>query len=88
MGCYVNPTNMSKEAWLAEHGRQIPVLSCQITEDEVPVCLVNNGLFTAAGVAFSADELQAFIHPDGRHKEYFMVKREDLYAVSDLKNWE
>lgn len=43
MGCYVNPPNESKEAFLAREGRAISVEEAVITNVEVPVCLFSNG---------------------------------------------
>ena len=88
MGCYVNPHDMSKEKFLLLHGTPVLPAAAQITEDELPVCLVHNGPFNAAAVAFSEDELNVFKHEDGRPKKWFMVAREKLRAVSDLASWE
>ncbi len=87
MGCYINPKDMPKEDWLLLFGEptQGPT---PITETHVPVCLVDNGPFTAAGVAFNQGEVDAFSYPDHRPKIWFRVKREDVRKVSDLANWE
>lgn len=84
MGYYINPKDQSKEDWLQRHG--IPV-----SRDEmdlvnnwkgdgavVPVCWVDNGGFTAAGIAYDPNEVKAFRHEDGRPKVWFLVSREDL----------
>ena len=87
MGCYINPQDISKEQFLADHG--VPCSTPgPITEDYLPVCLVNNGFFTAAGVAYSQGEVEAFQYPDGRPKKWFMVSRENLRKVSDLASFE
>ena len=87
MGCYVNPRNMSKEAWLECHG-DLTEGPCEITETHLPVCLVQNRGFTAAGVAFSADEVEAFSSPDPRTKIWYKVSRELLRTASDLSIFE
>jgi hypothetical protein len=76
MGAYVNPEEVSKEAWLAEHGTPLG-----INED--------NGMFTAAGIAYSEGELGAFTDPrDPRPKLYFSVPVEKLHEVSpELKGY-
>jgi len=87
MGCYIHPPTMDKEDWLNEHG--IPFLAAPpITETHVPVCLVDNGPFTAAAVGFNRDEVEAFSREDGRPKIWFSISREDARKVSDLANWE
>lgn len=88
MGCYINPPSSNKVSWLFEHGEEIKS-PCAITESHVPVCLVNNGQFFAAGVAFDQREIDGFDQPtDLRPKQWFKVSREKLYTVSDLKNYE
>lgn len=88
MGCYINPKDMTKETWLYKFAK--PTLGpMPITESEVPVCLVDNGPFTAAAVAYDPRELEAFLVPsDRRPKVWFTATRESLYTVSDLKNYE
>lgn len=82
MGFYINPRDgRSKEQWLRDHGRRISddiVRSFDFTTDELPVCWVDNGPFTAAGIAFNAYERDAFIHPDSRPKQWFVVRRDRL----------
>jgi hypothetical protein len=88
MGCYVNPQQQSKEDWLLLNGSPT-VGPCAITETHLPVVLVNNGQFTAAGVAFDARERECFNDPsDVRLKRWFMVERSKLRAVSDLARYE
>jgi len=80
MGYYINPTDMTKEDFLCQHGT--PIMGKEayvnITEDRLPVCLVDNGFFTAAGIAYSAGEVDVFLHPDGRPKKWFSVPRAAL----------
>lgn len=93
IGCYVNPKNESKEAWLEKHGTVIPISIDapynDYCEDEcLPVILVDNGLFTAAGVAFDEREFKDFNNPtDPRPKKGYKVKIEDLKTVSDIENY-
>lgn len=82
MGFYIDPQNCSKEQFLANKGRRIPVEDAYAVFDagtNLPVCLVDNTIFTAAGIGFSKREIDAFNHPDDRcPKQWFSVKREDL----------
>jgi hypothetical protein len=84
MGAYINPPQMSKEAWLDFNGVDIPTapLWKDIPKDMLAVCLVNNGSFTAAGIAFSESELEVFKYPDGRPKRWYLCLEEDLLLVS------
>lgn len=88
MGCYVNPQSESKELFLQREGRVINVNEAKITSTELPVCLVNNGPFTAAAVGYSNSEIQAFGDvTDRRPKVWFMVPIEKLKEVSDLETY-
>lgn len=78
MGLYINPTNMSKENLLLQVGRTLSAREFKAWDftnrSEIPVALVDNGLFTAAGVAFDRRELEAFTSPeDRRPRTYFAV---------------
>jgi hypothetical protein len=80
MGYYINPHNMTKEEWLIRNGRSISSYT-KVEAGEYPVCLVDNGLFTAAGIAYSQDEAMAFARPDGRPKRWYAVPRDKLIEV-------
>ncbi len=87
MGYYINPPNCSKEQWLDENGRSfstLPNWADAVKAKTLPVCLVNNGLFTAAGVAFSQGEMEVFATEDGRTKHWFVVPIDKLKAVKAL----
>jgi len=87
--CYINPETESKEEFLLREGKQIPDESyATISEDALPVCLVYNEQFTAAAIAFSLSELARFSNGrDQRAKLWYMVPREKLLEVSDLKHF-
>jgi len=63
VGCYVNPSDGSKEDWLFANGEftEKPKSFGSKPEGTLPVCLVDNGPFTAAAVAFDASEFKEFI---------------------------
>jgi hypothetical protein len=90
MGLYINPPQESKETFLDQYGRMITLRDFQsfdLTSKEVPVCLVDNGPFTAAAIAYSKMEIAAFTDPtDYRLKEYWAVPveciTEELSGVS------
>ena len=90
MGCYINPQNERKEAFLGREGTFVGILPPEwgaVPEGSLPVCLVDNGLFTAAGIAYCAEEMAAFAHPDSRPKRWFTVPAEKLLPVSPLSEY-
>jgi len=85
MGFYINPVDMSKESWLDKHGNRL-LSVCEAAKlfgtEYLPVCLVDNGIFTAAAIGYSEAELDAFNHPqDTRPKTFYAVHRNDLFQV-------
>jgi len=98
MGCYINPRNMTKEHFLGQFemisGPTDVWTGCIPTFEEfskkgaVPVVLIDNGMFTAAGVAFNEDEYDVFTRKgDVREREVYSVPVKDLNEVSDIKNF-
>lgn len=90
MGAYINPVNQSKEDWLRENATLTDTPeSFDSKPGYLPVCLVDNRMFTAAGIAFNERELEAFTYPDGRRKAWFWVEKEKLMDpdVSDLHHY-
>lgn len=76
MGLYFE--NKDKMGWLHNNGIQIP-FDAEVTEKEVKVVAVDNGIFIAAAVAYSQEEYEYFINnPDERPKIWFKVQRELL----------
>lgn len=76
MGFYINPPDKSKEDFLLEHGENVLPYEAKNFEYDgksVPVCLVFNGGFTAAAVAYNHDERERFFRPDDRPKSWFLV---------------
>lgn len=86
MGYYINPfTNISKEKWLDEYAEQVSrneMIWEKIPEGHLPIILINNGEFTAAGIGYSEQELKTFLEPDGRERKYFVAKISDISNAS------
>lgn len=82
MGLYINPPDMTKEEFLARHGTRVSESEVREFQygvrTQLPVCLVHNGAFTAAGIADIPSERAAFLHSDPRPKKWFLVDREVL----------
>lgn len=82
MGMYINPQDMTKEEFLQKYGLEITQQQAHdsFPIDKVyPVCLVNNGGFTAAAIAYCIEEYQELTKPhDVRPKKWFAVHEDDL----------
>lgn len=82
MGYYINPEDMEKEKWLATYGNLISAeqaLKHSAGEnDQLVVCLIDNNMFTAAGIAYDDRERDAFMMPDNRNKKWYLVDKELL----------
>jgi len=90
MGFYVNPHLMPKEEWLHVNayyeGDDAELAKKEADfKDTFPVCLVDNGPFTAAGIAFDEIEWEEIVGPpeDNRPKRWFIVHKEYLIGVSE-----
>ena len=97
MGCYINMDD--KELWLFENSdamftgrygeglKSFPPYGI-FKKGSLPVVLVDNGRFKAAGVAYNEREYEAFTQPDDpRPREVFSVPVDKLMAVSDLREY-
>jgi hypothetical protein len=82
---------MGKERWLLENGK--PLLEFpkwdEIPDDSVLICMVDNGPFRAAAIAFSEREMQHFTNPkDMRPKTIWYINKDLLRTVvPDLDSW-
>jgi len=81
MGIYINPVNGAiKELFLKKYGMEITLQDVKEFTDYkgefAVVCLVNNGLFTAAAVMYNEREKQEFTRTsDPRPKTFFLVPK-------------
>ena len=84
MGKYINFNDEAKEVFLEREGLPITQEGFEnsiVNEDseEIPVVLVDNGIFYAALICDTQDEVEYIRdNPDPRPKKYFKVKREKL----------
>lgn len=91
MGYYINPKNQSKEDFLLNVGMIVPP---HVVRDykyplqkggSVPVVLVGNDGFTAAGVLVDINEVERFMdREDDRPKLYFLVPIDELNVHAGL----
>ncbi len=86
MGIYLNPPTCSKEDWLKENAdEQAPQFAPAWPTDEtiLPICLVDNGSFTAAAICYDEREMAAFnTVRDTRRKQWFYAKIDKLIGNS------
>lgn len=83
MGCYINPNGRSKEEWLSVFAMPVDGPDVEIEKTEVLICWLDNGAFTAAGVAFDKKEKEDFVNGyDGRKYQWFKAPIEEVRKVS------
>lgn len=93
MGYYIEATGgKQKAAWLVKNAKGVIVQKANPTMDSIPVVVIDNGPFEAAGIAYNQDELEAFTSPrDYRPKTIVMVPREEVIkhcpAVEHRLDW-
>ena len=75
MGFYINPKVGTKEEYVKKHRIAQPFQGWEgRPKGSLPVCIVNNGPFTAAGVCFDELEYAAFNSPDDyRPKSWYYL---------------
>lgn len=80
MGLYIEvPRNKGKVRQIEESDERVLNIGTKPPEwNEVPegffaVCVVDNGPFEAAGVAYNERELEEFAYPDGRKRCWLFV---------------
>ena len=85
MGAYVNSLKEKKEKFLEREGVELSGdIVWEIADEEnLFVCLVDNGHFTAAAIAYSEREFEAFNDSmDTRPKQWYLVPISKLHEVS------
>ena len=94
MGIYINPPNLSKEEFLEQYGEilsfdewrkiQYPIANL----NAVPVVYIDNGSFSALGVAYNRGEQEAIAyevaHGDTRPKIFATVPASAISAQGGL----
>lgn len=72
MGKYINKTSTGKGLSAFGKARELIADGAKMVSDESyqenMICVVENGMFEAAGYAFCEAEYEAFKRPDGRPK--------------------
>jgi hypothetical protein len=87
MGIYINPPNVAskaaKVAYIAERSKPITASEFRAwepgKEGKFAVCVVDNGPFNAAGVAYDKREAEAFTTPEEwRPQQFFLMPLEAM----------
>jgi hypothetical protein len=88
MGYYIQTESHKQKAdqLVRVHGAEIidkPTSFEQIPDNKALVCVVQNALFDAAGLAYSADEFHAFSCADDyRVKTWLLMERDLAYKLA------
>jgi hypothetical protein len=62
-------------SYAAEHTAK-PASFSSVPAGKALVCVIDNGLFEAAGWAYDESEFMAFAYPDGRPRRWLLMDRE------------
>lgn len=82
MGFYIETEVLRQKAdWLVvnEGAKRLdspPLVIEEVSDDEMIICVVENGPFDAAGIIFDQHELDAFSYPDERPRTWLTMKKE------------
>lgn len=88
MGYYIETdSNKGKAQWLRENAKA----TNDYESGRIPIVVLDNGAFEAAGIAFNRREFEVFIRPSGRRFEVVYVPREEVIKlcpfVEDRLEW-
>jgi len=87
MGYYLEvPERNNKRAQLIKlHGAEDagfpPANLAQVPKGKMLICVVENGVFDAAGIAYSDEELKRFKAPDSRPKTWLLIDTEEVVKM-------
>lgn len=84
MGYYIETDgNHNKDQWIKKHlgGIYLAGMPNSVNPEFVPVCVVDNGPFEAAAIAFDREEAEQFNRPDGRPRKWMLVTKKKVVEV-------
>lgn len=92
MGLYIQTGEEHKQQYFVEKFKSARVTRSEFLAfrpgdgDRWGVCVVSNGFFDAAGIAFSRREAQAFIDSttDPRPRTYYILTRDQIASVDPV----
>lgn len=89
MGVYVNPRGETKENFLISNGIMVDYSFkwVDVPEGCLPVVLIDNGMFTAAVIAYSSCEFDQCVSDITQVHTIYIVAIKDLLLVSKLADY-
>ena len=92
MGIYINPSDdrdaREKASKIAQNAKLVSVEDFVKHEPGFEgvwgVAVVDNGMFIAAGVAYSKDEAEVFSNPNGRDVAYYLMHFDKMAALDPI----
>lgn len=66
-------------------GPRIPPDFTSISQDKAVVCVVDNGVFEAAGLCYDEEEFNAFNQEDGRDRKWLIMDKGLAYNLAGYK---
>lgn len=84
MGYYIETNgHKGKAKWLVDNAKAVVIREpVDGTADMIPVCVVDNGPFEAAAIAFDSEELACFNDPnDDRFRTWLNVPRAEVLKL-------
>lgn len=90
MGYYIQtPSTHDKVDYLVrEHGAEVRPFAPHWTPDVAIVCVVDNGIFQAAALCYSADELKAFDQRrDARPRWWLRMDKETAHRLAGFGDY-
>jgi hypothetical protein len=79
MGYYIDtplPTRKAEQLISLHDATKVNPSQHDFNSDKALICVVENGSFDAAGIAFSENERDTFMYPDGRPKTWLSISKE------------
>jgi len=83
MGYYIEtPQPRNKAAWLVANHKAIVIPApIYLSPPLTTICVVENGMFDAAAIAYDQSEFDAFVRPDGRPRTWLAMSTDEVIKL-------